>query len=136
MKLKIVYKSDFISVAGNEEMSYLQASWLQQPTSESFREQLKRVVDMALANHITKALFDVRARAYLEIADQNWLVREIAPLFSGIKLRFAYVVSLSALAAMDIVQIQKSIEMNPQLKEHLNVKIFLLKEEAEEWLLS
>ena len=136
MKLEIVYHNDFIRVEVNEAKSYIQTTWLQQPTSQNFREQLKRVADIALAGQLTKALFDVRARAYLEIADQNWLIREIVPLFCEKTLWFAYVVSKTAYEIMDVHRIQEAIEKNKPLTEHLKIEIFLLPEEAEAWLLN
>jgi hypothetical protein len=135
MELEIVYQSDFIRVEVNEEHFYIQATWLQQPTSRDFREQLKRVVEIALEKNLVKALFDVRAKAYLEIGDQNWLIREIVPQFSGRGLWFAYVVSLTAFEIMDIIRIQEAIQNNLQLKGHLKIEIFMLPKEAEAWLL-
>jgi hypothetical protein len=136
MDLEAVYQSKYIQVAINPEQDYLQATWLQQPTSESFREQIRLVVDLALARNIKKALFDVRQRAYLEIADQNWLVREIVPLFVGTNLRFAYVVSETTLEVMDTYRIQVAVENNPVLSEQVIIKMFLDPQEAQTWLFS
>ena len=134
MQLEVIHQSDTMEVAIDAEQSYLQATWLQQPSSQSFREQLWFVADQALARKTTKALFDVRKRAYLEIADQNWLVREIVPLFAGRPLRFAYVVSETTLEAMDTYRIQVAIASNPQLSEQIKVELFLDPPEAQAWL--
>ncbi|RDC63599.1 hypothetical protein [Adhaeribacter pallidiroseus] len=82
MNLTLVFSNEYIKLEVDQELRFLQTTWLRQPTSSQFREQLQQVVDYALANNINKALFNVRQRAYLEMADQNWLTREIVPLFA------------------------------------------------------
>ncbi|PSR52366.1 hypothetical protein AHMF7605_01920 [Adhaeribacter arboris] len=136
LNLTLVYASDFIKIEADQEQGYLQTTWLQQPTSASFREQLRRVVDYALANHIDKALFDIRERAYLEVGDQNWLMREIVPLFKENNLRFAYLISQTTLAAMDVFRIQSAVETNEAGKKQMEMKTFLDKEEALNWLMN
>lgn len=136
MDLETVYQNEFIKVEVNQTCFYIEATWLQQPTSADFRDQLKIVMDYALTHHLNNALFDVRARAYLEMADQNWLLREVVPMFLHSKLKFAYLVSQTTLAAMDIHRIKAAIEGNPDFKNNIEMNLFLDKEEAKTWLLT
>ncbi|QMU28034.1 hypothetical protein [Adhaeribacter radiodurans] len=135
LNLTLVYSSEFIKIEADREQDYLLATWLQQPTSATFREQLQWVTDYALANHINKALFDIRERAYLEVVDQNWLMREIMPLFKENNLRFAYLISKTTLAAMDIFRIQAAVEANMPGKNQMELNTFLNKDEAINWLM-
>ena len=135
MHVTLVYASEFITIKVNQGMRYVETTWLQQPSSQEFREQLRRVIDFALANNSNKALFDIRQRAYLEIADQNWLMRDIVPLFAQHNIRFAYVISETTLAALDVFRIQSILETNPADNRIFKMKTFLSKAEALTWLL-
>ncbi|MDQ4139781.1 MAG: hypothetical protein M3142_04585, partial [Bacteroidota bacterium] len=62
LNLNLVYSNEFIRIEVNQNYGYLQTTWLQQPTSVCFREQLMRVVEVALNQNLSKALFDIRDR--------------------------------------------------------------------------
>jgi hypothetical protein len=131
----ILYQTDFVSIEYNKDLSYIQIAWLQQPSSDLFRQETQRLVDFALANNYTNALFDVRKRDYLDMSDQIWLVRDIFPLFKGRSIRLAYLVSIVGLEIMDTFQIHDLVINNPELKLHIEIDIFLDKEDALKWLL-
>jgi len=72
-----------------------------------------------LEHHIQNLLFDVREREYLEVRDQNWLVREIFPLLIKSNIRFAYLaylVSQSGFKLMDKHQVHDLILTQPESK--------------------
>lgn len=129
------YQTDFVSIEYNQELSYIQITWLKQPDSALFRRETTRVADFALGNDYKFALFDVRKRDYLDISDQNWLVREVFPLFKGRNMRLAYLVSIAGLEIMDTFHIHDRVVNNPELKWHFEIDIFLDKEDALKWLL-
>jgi hypothetical protein len=128
-------QTDFVWFELNREADFIQFTWLQQPASDLFRQETKALVDYALHNNYCRALFDVRCRNYLDLGDQNWLVREIFPLLSDRHIRFAYLVSTVGLEIMDTFHIHDSVINNPELKRHLEIDIFLDKEDALKWLL-
>jgi hypothetical protein len=130
-----LYQSEFVTIEFNQDLSYIQITWLQQPSSDLFRQETKRLADFALQNNYANALFDVRNRDYLDMGDQNWLVRDIFPLFKGRHIRLAYLVSPVGLEIMDTFKIHDMVIHNPELKWHIEIDIFLDKEDALKWLL-
>jgi hypothetical protein len=130
-----LYQTDFVSIEINKDLSFIQIAWLQQPSSELFRKETKRLVDFALANNYSNSLFDVRNRDYLDLSDQIWLVRDVFPLFKGRSIRLAYLVSIVGLEIMDTFQIHDLVINNPELQRHIEIDIFLDKEDALRWLL-
>jgi hypothetical protein len=134
ISLTCFYQTDFVSIELNKDLRYVQITWLQQPSSELFRSETKQLVDFALEHNYTNALFDVRHRDYLDIGDQNWLVREVFPLFKQ-TIRLAYLVSTVGLEIMDTFKIHDLVINNTELKRHIEIDIFLDKEDALEWLL-
>ncbi|QNF34803.1 hypothetical protein HUW51_19485 [Adhaeribacter swui] len=134
MNLRQLIASEFVTVEVDLDTSFLQTTWLQQPDSAQFREQLQRVIDYILTHQINKTLFDTRARAYLEIADQNWVIREIFPLFKERAVRFAYLISPMALEALDVFRIQFALETDDSSTKKMQIKLFLYKDEALQWL--
>lgn len=130
----LIYETEFVKIEENRELNYIQINWLQQPTSALFREETKKLVDYALANNFSKSLFDVRKRDYLEVTDQNWLVRDIFPLFRDRHIKLAYLVNSVGLEIMDTFRIHDSVFNNPELKHIVYIEIFLDLPDALEWL--
>ena len=134
--LELVYATDYFKVQVKKEVSYIELTWLQQPSSAIFRQEIERTTDYAIANNYTKALLDVRQRPYLELGDQTWLIREIMPRFIAGSLRFAYLVNPLTLETLDVFGIQDKIAQNPKLKKCIQIEVFLRKEDAQRWLFS
>ena len=77
-----------------------------------------------LEHHIQNLLFDVREREYLEVRDQNWLVREIFPLLIKSNIYLAYLVSQSGFKLMDKHQVHDLILTQPESKRQTEVGLF------------
>jgi hypothetical protein len=129
------YQTEFVKVEFNKDLSFIQITWLQQPSSDLFRKETMLVVDFAIRNNYSNALFDIQNRSYLDISDQNWLVREVFPLLKGRRIRLAYLVSTVGLEIMDVFHVHDLVINNSELKRHLEIDIFLDKEDALKWLL-
>lgn len=130
------YQTEFVRIEVNQDLGFIQITWLQQPSSSDlFRKETLLVTEYALTHNVSRALFDVRNRNYLDMSDQNWLVRDILPRLKGRHFRLAYLVSLAGLEIMDTFHIHNSIRNNPEFKEDLEIDIFLDREEALKWLL-
>lgn len=112
------------------------ATWLRQPTSPEFRKYITLITEYALAQHITTALFDVRQRAYMEFADQNWSLTEVFPLLEGKPRKLAYLTKLEGLDLMDTLRLQESLDTAAPRKKGLLIEHFLEQEQAMEWLLN
>ncbi|KAA5547958.1 hypothetical protein [Adhaeribacter rhizoryzae] len=130
----LIYETDFVKIEENRDFKYIQINWLKQPSSVLFREETQKLVDYALIHDFNKSLFDVRKRDYLEVSDQNWLVRDIFPLFHNRHIKIAYLVNSVGLEIMDTFRIHDSVFNNPALKHNVHIEIFLDLADALEWL--
>jgi hypothetical protein len=135
VQLEKVYATDYINIEIDKEKSYIEITWLQQHTSDVYRQVLKSVTSLVANEKITRGLYDARERFYVEIGDQNWVMQEIIPLFNGDNLRLAYLVNPITLAAMDVYRVQDAITNHAKLKNCIQVETFLNKAEAQAWLL-
>ena len=133
--LQETYATDYIKVELDKEKSYIEITWLQQHTSDIFRKELQALSEFVTLEHLTRCLYDVRERAYIEIGDQNWVMQHLIPLFKGESLRLAYLVNPITLAAMDVYRVQDAITTHDRLRNRVQVETFLTKEEAQIWLL-
>ncbi|MGV3505078.1 MAG: hypothetical protein ACO1O1_15320 [Adhaeribacter sp.] len=130
-----VYQTEFVQVEVDPVKRFIQITWLQQPTSDLFRKETSWVVDFSRQHGYHRALFDVRNRHYLDMSDQNWLVREVFPKFRSFHIRLAYLVSTVGLEIMDTFKIHDHVIQNPALQQHLEIDIFLDREDALNWVL-
>ncbi|GEO06645.1 hypothetical protein AAE02nite_43090 [Adhaeribacter aerolatus] len=131
----LIHETAFVKIEANPELRYVQITWLQQPSSTLFQKETRNLVQYALTNNFNKSLFDVRKRDFLDIADQNWLVRDIFPLFKGRIIQLAYLVNSAGLEIMDTFRIHDCVINNPELKRSVQIEIFLDIEDALQWLL-
>jgi hypothetical protein len=130
-----VYQTEFVTVEVDAARKFIHITWLQQPSSDLFRRETLWVVDFARQNDYQRALFDVRKRNYLDMGDQNWLMRDVFPKFSSYNIRVAYLVSNVGLEIMDTFKIHDRVIQNPELKQRMEIDIFLDREDALNWLL-
>lgn len=131
-----VYQTEYVTVEEDPAWKFIQITWLQQPSSELFRRETAWLVDYARQHGYHRALFDVRKRNYLDMGDQNWLVREVFPEFKSYHIRLAYLVSSVGLEIMDTFKIHDQVIQNPLLKQHMAIDIFLDREDALNWVLA
>ena len=74
---------------------------------------------------------------YLEVSDQNWLVREVFPEFKNeFKLHFAYVVTQGGLETMSTFRIHELVKQNTELRQQVDIDIFITLNQATDWLLN
>ncbi|GEO07318.1 hypothetical protein AAE02nite_49820 [Adhaeribacter aerolatus] len=141
-RLKLIYHSDLTTIEVNKKSRYLQTTWLQHPPSrEAFQSETRLSANYILAYQADKVLFDVRKRLYLDnadqLADQNWLEQEIAPLFQDKgQLRFAYLVTPDSYQTMYANQVHGLILERSEFFKHVEVGVFLDVKEAQDWLLN
>jgi len=135
MKLTSIHSNEYAQVQVDEENKFIQVTWLKQPPSEVFRQVQTKALQHALEQELTIWLCDMQGMAYLEMADQNWLVRDIFPSFDPrLHHLFAYVINTAGLELMSSLRIHDLVQNNPQLHQRLQVEIFLQKELAQQWL--
>jgi len=135
MELTSILLNEYASVETNLENKYIQVTWLTQPKSEAFRETHKKALQNALQHELIVWLCDMREMLYLEVADQNWLVREIFTSFDpSFNHGVAFVVSTAGLELMTSLRILEMVKNSPELHKQLKVEIFFQKSIAQQWL--
>ena len=135
--LELVYQNDIVKVEESKTNGFIQFIWLQQPNSKELRREIRLMADYIVQHEYNNVLSDVRQRLFLDICDQNWLHHEIFPIYNQINnFKFAYLVNSLNLEMLDIYRIQDGIQSNPDVFQHLEIEIFMNKEDALTWLLS
>jgi len=135
LNFKRLYRNNSLEVTYNGPGKILQVRWLHQPESQAYREDLLHVTRLALEKGVGRILFDVRLRTFLDISDQNWVLREVMPLFGNRHVHFAYVVNIQNIELMDTYRLQKQVSLTPALQKKFTIELFLDLEEALQWLL-
>jgi len=135
MELTSILLNEYAFVETNIENKYIQVTWLTQPKSEGFRETHQNALQYALQHDLTMWLCDMREMLYLEIADQNWLVRQIFSSFDpNYSHGVAFVVSTAGLELMTSLRIHEMVKEDPELQKLVKVEIFFQKQMAQQWL--
>jgi len=135
MELITILSKKYVFVEANIQDRYIQITWLEQPKSDDFRETKTSALNFVLKHDITRWLCDMRGMVYLEIADQNWLVREIFSSFNPQHSHvLAYLISTAGLESMTSFRIHELVTNDPELNKQLSVEIFFQKQIALQWL--
>jgi len=135
MILTSIDSNEYAQVHANEQKRFIQVTWLQQSPSEVFRQVQTKALAHALEHELTTWLCDMQEMAYLEMADQNWLVREIFTSFDPKHQHvFAYVINSAGFELMSSFRIHDLVKHHPELHQRLRVDIFLSKDLAQQWL--
>jgi len=136
INLLLIYANEDVQLEVDEKNTCLQLTWLQHPSSDSFRHIITCASNYALAHQINSWMCDMRKIAYLEVSDQNWLVREIFSAFDPKRQHeYAYVVSTEGHELYSSYHIHNLVQEDASLKENIHVEIFFEKEIAQMWLL-
>ncbi|AKQ45107.1 hypothetical protein TH63_04795 [Rufibacter radiotolerans] len=129
----LVYSDEYIKVEIDEHVGYLYLEWLQKPNKEAFRRLFHYTVNLALEKGCSYWLSDARQIPYLDFGDQNWILREMAPLFlsSSIK-KYARLTTKQGVGMLDIHRISSNLpgDAEAQLENFTN------KDAALDWLFS
>jgi len=136
MKLTQIYNNKDAQIWVNNPYCYLQINWLQHPTSTSFRQTLIFALNYALAYQVSCWMCDMREIIYLELTDQNWLVREVFPAFDPMSHHvYAFLVGTKGEELCCSYHINELVEERKDLNEKINIEIFFEKNLAQQWLL-
>ncbi|WP_345163310.1 hypothetical protein [Nibribacter koreensis] len=131
------YKDEFIHIHLDPRLSLLQVEWCKHPQSSEFRAVFQKLAGVVLDTKVKYWLSDPRAIHYLELGDQNWLIKDMAPLLKQSSLlKFARLVTKESLEMMDIVQILGNLEKTLDLEIQTQFELFVNREDALEWLLA
>lgn len=135
LNLRQIHLDEFLKVAVDDTVKFIYVEWLQHPVSPDFRRQFKMLADLTLANKSKFWLSDARAIHYIEFADQNWLLREMAPMLKKSDLvKFARLTTEENLAQLDVIRVYNLVEKLTELGINTKLELFTNKEAALEWL--
>lgn len=76
---QVILNNDFCTLFYNAKINALGIIWKTQPTSEQYRKILAKSHEMIMLYQTSYWLADVRQEGMIDIADQQWLFREIIP---------------------------------------------------------
>ena len=85
---------DYLSITFQEEERLLQAAWLRSVSSGEYRKGVALLRDMVVEKQAAFLLADSRRLSSVTFADQQWIIRDIAPALvaSGLQ-KFARVLT-------------------------------------------
>jgi len=133
MELVQIYSNEDAQIKVDNLHCYLQINWLQHPTSTSFRQTLNSALNYALAHQVSCWLCDMREIVYLEVTDQNWLVREVFPAFDPMGHHlFANVVGTKGQEVFCSYHIHELVAERDSLNEKIEIEIFFEKDLAQQ----
>ena len=134
-KLSTIYQDEYINIKLDKRLKFVYLVWLQHPSSDVFRQNFAKAVEICIANECQYWLSDSRAMHYLEFADQNWMLELIYPLLPKMALlKFARVNTLESIALMDGARVCRQLEQLPEFKLKAQLEVFSSKEAALDWL--
>jgi hypothetical protein len=136
LPLPVIYANNDAQIAVDEPNMYLQITWLQHPSSESFRQIITYALNYTNAHDISSWLCDMRQIVYLELKEQHWLIYEVFPAFDSTeKHGFAYVVSTTGVELYTSFHIHDMVLKDGDLRQKMQIEIFFEKDVARQWLL-
>ncbi|GAA4300515.1 hypothetical protein [Nibribacter koreensis] len=132
----LFYQDDTIIAEHEPEKRFMKVTWLKHPSSAQFRVAAKLIVHFVMEQRIQYLLSDSRKVQYLDISDQNFLLREIyAAMPKDRTLFISYILNQASYNLMDIYRIGELVQADESLNKHLKTNIFLDEAAAHYWLL-
>ncbi|MHC2990665.1 hypothetical protein OB13_03355 [Pontibacter sp. HJ8] len=137
LHLQAVFQNDYVKVEIDSAHGLIYVEWLQHPDSQALREGFLKLADIVLASKSKYWLSDAKAIHYLEFADQNWLISEMAPVLKKSQLvKFARLTTQEGMLMMDVARLYEMVGKLTALGITTQLEMFTSKEAALEWLLS
>ncbi|PSR54666.1 hypothetical protein AHMF7605_14685 [Adhaeribacter arboris] len=132
----LVFEDEKLKIGVNTETSLLRLTWLQHPTSETYRQGYRQAIMIALEYKTKFWLTDSRKVQYLYMADQYWMYAKMRPLLKGGKLlKFAIVLQPETLMMTDRQPILDNSGEIAKPNLGFNLEFFLDLDSASSWLL-
>ena len=136
-QLQTVYQDEYLTVQVDDKLKFIFLVWLRHPNGPEFRRLFQKAADITIEREIKYWLSDARAIHCLEFADQNWLVREMAPLLKKTSLlKFARLTTPESLMLLDATQVYEKVGKIKDLGSKVELELFTDKEVALTWLFS
>jgi hypothetical protein len=137
INLQAVYQDDYLKVGIDQTVKFIFVEWFRHPSSQDFRSIFQKLADITIETRSEYWLSDARAIHYLEFADQNWLLREMAPLLKKSYLKkFARLTTKESLLLLDVIRVYDMVNQWTELGIETKLEMFTNKEDAINWLFS
>ena len=135
INLRPVYQDDYLKAEIDPRVKFIFVDWFRHPGSQDFRNIFQKLADITIETRSEYWLSDARAIHYLEFADQNWLLREMAPLLKKSSLKkFARLTTKESLLLLDVVRVYDMLNQLKDLEIETKLEMFTNKEDAMNWL--
>jgi len=137
LHLQPVFQNEYFKAEVDKERQLIYVEWFRHPDSQALREGFRKLAEIVLDNKSKFWLSDAQAIHYLEFADQNWLLNEMAPVLKKSQLvKFARLTTQEGMLMMDVARIYTMVEKLTALGISTKLEMFTSKEAALEWLFS
>jgi hypothetical protein len=106
LSLRTVFQNDYFKAEVDEKHELIYVEWFRHPDSQILRQGFLKIAEIVLDNQSKYWLSDARAIHYLELADQNWLLSEMAPVLKKSQLvKFARLTTQEGMLMMDVARL-------------------------------
>ncbi|RNI29184.1 hypothetical protein [Rufibacter latericius] len=137
LALQVLYEDEVIRIQLERPAAMLQFTFLQQPTTEQFRNGYQLAIDRAQAKGIKLWLTDAQKIKVMLPENQAWLKQNMAPLFTSFQLRkFAIVMAPECFVMTNPNKVYEKPASEKEAPSAWNIKVHFDKEAALEWLLN
>ncbi|WP_026461246.1 hypothetical protein [Adhaeribacter aquaticus] len=135
--LKLAFEDDLVRIQTDDLNDFISVEWLRHPSGKEFREMSVTIGSDHLLSGYRYHLSDVRAINYLEIAEQNWLLKNRKMFYRESQFRkIASITSRLTLELMDMLRLRDDLQGQIEPVGKTKVEIFTSKAEALAWLFS
>ena len=137
LNLQPAFRNEYLKAEVDQEHRLIYVEWLRHPDSQALREGFRKLAGIVLESGSRYWLSDARAIRYLEFADQNWLLSEMAPVLKKSRLvKFARLTTPEGMLMMDVTRLYDMVGKMTELGITTKLEMFTSKEAALEWLFS
>jgi hypothetical protein len=137
LHLQSVFQNDYLKAEIDKAHHLIYVEWFRHPDSQALRDGFLRLADIVLESKSRYWLSDAQAIHYIEFADQNWMLSEMAPVLKKSRLvKFARLTTPEGMLMMDVARLYDMVGKLTALGITTKLEMFTSKEAALEWLFS
>jgi hypothetical protein len=135
LNMKEIYKDENIIIELDDKTKFIYVEWQRHVSGNDFRTLFALATSIAIEEKCLYWLSEASPVHFIDFADQNWMLREMAPLLLNSNLiKFARVSNKESASLLDIHRIHSELRMMNNSNPLVELEIFLDKEQAMTWL--
>lgn len=131
-----VIVNDYVNITVENDIKLISITWQRQVSSDELRIGFYKAVEAAILYSCKYWLGDARKTDYLEIADQHWMVKELAALINQSEIiKLARIIKDDDISVLSGAIIKQKFDNNHLHHFNFSAEIFTEIEMARLWLL-